>query len=63
EHEIDPVLAAESPELAGEIDALRQRLRARLHKPPEIEAVEDGVDQLREARLARDAAARSRRRK
>ncbi|MBV8561398.1 MAG: hypothetical protein JO050_11525 [Acidimicrobiia bacterium] len=63
EHEIDPVLAAESPELAGEIDALRQRLRARLHKPPEIDVVEDGVDQLREARLARDAAARSRRRK
>ena len=61
--EIDPVVAAESPELAGEIDALRQRLRARLHKPPEIEAVEDGVDQLREARLARDAAARSPRRK
>lgn len=63
EHEVDPAFAAESPELASEIEHLRTRLRSRLHKPPEIDAVEDGVDQLREARLARDAAPKNRRRK
>jgi hypothetical protein len=51
----------ESPELAQEIDRLRQRLRAQLHKPPAIGAVEAGVDRLREARLARDAEGRRRR--
>src|SRR5207248_7302861 len=63
EHETDPVLAADSPHLAEEIDLLRQRLRARLHKPPEMDEVEEGVDQLREARLAREAPPRGRRRK
>jgi hypothetical protein len=63
EHETDPVFAAESPEVAEEIALLRQRLRARVHKPAEIDEVEDGVDQLREARLAREAAPKGRRRK
>lgn len=61
-HETDPAFAAESPELASEIEHLRQRLRARHRKPAGIDAVEDGVDQLRESRLARDAATRRRRR-
>jgi len=63
EHETDPSFAAESPELACEIESLRQRLRARHRKPVGIDAVEDGVDQLREARLARDADNRNRRRR
>ena len=46
---------AASPELAEEIEHLRERLRARLHKPPDLPAVEAGVDRLREARLAREA--------
>ena len=63
EYEVDPAFAAESPELADEIEQLRQRLRAQVHKPAEIDEVEDGVDQLREARLAREAAAKGRRRR
>ena len=63
EYEIDPAFAAESPEIADEIEQLRQRLRAQVRKPAEIDEVEDGVDQLREARLARDAAGKGRRRK
>jgi hypothetical protein len=63
EHEADPAFAAESPDLASEIESLRQRLRARHRKPAGIDAVEDGVDQLRESRLARDADSRNRRRR
>lgn len=63
EYETDPAFAAESPELADEIEHLRQRLRARVHKPVDIDTVEDGVDQLREARLARDAQSKGRRRR
>ena len=63
EQEPDPTLVAESPELAEEIENLRQRLRGRVHKPADIDTVEDGVDQLREARLAREAAGKGRRRK
>jgi hypothetical protein len=53
---------AESPELAAEIEHLRERLRAQLHKPPGLPAVEAGVDRLRESRLARDAEGSRRRR-
>jgi hypothetical protein len=62
EHETDAALAAESPHLAEEIERLRQRLRAQLHKPPNMPTVEDGVDRLRESRLARDAESGSKRR-
>ena len=62
EYETDPSMAAESPQLAEEIEGLRQRLRAQLHKPPNMPTVEDGVDRLREARLARDAEPGGRRR-
>ena len=55
EYEIDPAFAAQSPELATEIESLRQRLRNQLHRPPAMSAVEDGVDRLRESRLKRDA--------
>jgi len=61
DYETDPAFAAESPELANEIESLRQRLRSQLHRPPDISTVEDGVDQLRESRLARDAATDRRR--
>jgi hypothetical protein len=61
EHETDAALAAESPQLAEEIEKLRQRLRAQLHKPPNMPTVEDGVDRLRESRLARDAKSEGRR--
>jgi hypothetical protein len=60
-HETDPLVAAESPQLADEIERLRQRLRAQLHKPPNMPTVEDGVDRLRESRLARDAESEGRR--
>jgi hypothetical protein len=63
ENETDPAFVAESPAVAEEIERLRQRLRARRHKPPGIDAVDDGVDQLRESRLARDAAPKARRRR
>ena len=62
EHETDSSLIAESPQLAEEIEGLRQRLRAQLHKPPNMPTVEDGVDRLREARVARDAESAGRRR-
>jgi hypothetical protein len=62
EHETDAALAAESPHLAEEIEKLRQRLRGQLHKPPNMPTVEDGVDRLRESRLARDAEPGSKRR-
>ena len=55
EYETDPVFAAESPELASEIESLRQRLRSQLHRPPDMSTVDDGVDRLRESRLKRDA--------
>jgi len=54
EYEIDPAFAEESPGLADEINDLRQRLRTRVHHPLDIDAVEDGVDQLRQSRLARE---------
>jgi hypothetical protein len=63
EYETDPAFAAQSPDVADEIANLRQRLRARRNKPPDMPAVEDGVDQLRESRLARDAATKGRRRR
>jgi chromosome segregation ATPase len=63
QYEIDPGFAEQSPELADEIDDLRQRLRNRVHHPLDIDAVEDGVDQLREARLARQGERKGRRRK
>ena len=44
----------EPPEMAAEIERLRERLRARLHKPPNLTTVEAGVDRLRESRLARE---------
>lgn len=62
EYEPDPELAAESPLLASEIEELRQRLRAQRHKPLNIVTVEDGVEDLRQSRLAR-ADAKGRRRK
>src|SRR5205085_4837841 len=62
EHETDPALAAQSPDLVKEIDGLRQRLRTQTHKPPNMPTVEDGVDRLRESRLARDAKSEGRRR-
>jgi hypothetical protein len=34
-----------------------------VHKPADIDTVEDGVDRLREARLARDAAGKNRHRR
>lgn len=55
DYEIDPAFAAQSPELATEIESLRQRLRNQLHRPPAMSVVEDGVDRLRESRLKRDA--------
>jgi hypothetical protein len=63
ENETDPTFAAESPQLAGEIEQLRQRLRGQVHKPAEIDAVEDGVEDLRVMRLAREQKSSSRRRK
>jgi chromosome segregation ATPase len=63
ENETDPALAAELPELAGEIEQLRQRLRNRLHKPADITTVEDSVEDLRVARLARETDAGGRRKK
>jgi hypothetical protein len=44
----------EAPEMTEEIERLRERLRAGLHKPPDLSTVEAGVDRLRESRLARD---------
>jgi chromosome segregation ATPase len=44
----------EPPEMAEEIERLRERLRSRLHKPPDLPTVEAGVDRLRESRLARE---------
>src|SRR5207245_710789 len=41
-----PAPEGESPALTAEIDRLRQRLRSQLHKPPDIPAVEAGVDSL-----------------
>ena len=52
----------ESPELTAEIEHLRERLRVRLRKPPDMPAVEAGVDRLRESRLAREKEGRRRRR-
>lgn len=46
---------------AEDIERLRSRLRAQLHRPPPLADVEEGVDQLRESRLARDAEGRRRR--
>jgi hypothetical protein len=46
---------------SAEIDQLRQRLRSRLHKVAEMDDVEDGVDRLRESRLAREKESRRRR--
>jgi len=46
---------------SAEIDQLRQRLRSRLHKVAEMDDVEDGVDRLRESRLAREKERRRRR--
>jgi hypothetical protein len=63
EYETDPTFAAESPEAAQEIERLRQRLRGRRNKPADIDTVEDSVDELRNARLARDAEPKGRRRK
>jgi hypothetical protein len=63
EYETDPAFVAQSPEVATEIANLRERLRARRNKPLAMPVVEDGVDQLREARLARDAETKGRRRK
>ena len=62
ENETDPALAADAPELADEIEQLRRRLRTRLH-PADIPTVEDSVEDLREARLARDSDTGGRRRK
>ncbi|MBV8161142.1 MAG: hypothetical protein JO265_09485 [Acidimicrobiia bacterium] len=61
-HETDPALAADSPRLAEEIEQLRQRLRSRIHRAPDIPTVEDGVEDLRQARIARDAEGEGRRR-
>ena len=63
EYETDPGFAAESPEVAQEIEHLRQRLRGRRAKPVDMDTVEDGVDRLRNARLARDAEPKGRRRR
>jgi chromosome segregation ATPase len=63
EYETDPSFAAASPEVALEIEHLRQRLRGRRNKPADIDTVEDGVDKLRNSRLARDAEGKGRRRK
>ena len=51
----------ETPEMTAEMERLRERLRAQLHKPPAIAEVEEGVDRLRESRLARDRSNRTRR--
>ena len=52
----------ERRETADEIERLRERLRAQLHKPPPIAKVDAGVDRLRESRLAREADGRRGRR-
>jgi hypothetical protein len=51
---VEPPLQGETPELTAEISRMRARLRAQLHKPPDLPDVEAGVDRLRETRLARD---------
>jgi len=61
ESETDPAFAAESPQLAGEIEELRQRLRGQVYKPAEIDEVEEGVEDLRVLRLAREQASNRRR--
>ena len=53
----------ESAELTAEIESLRTSLRAQLHKPPGLPAVEAGVDRLRETRLAREKEGRRRSRR
>jgi len=63
EDETDPAFAAESPDLADEIEQLRQRLRSRSHRPADISTVEDSVEDLRTARLARDSDTGGRRKK
>lgn len=52
---------SEPAELEAEMKDLRQRLRARLRRAPDMDDVEDGVDALREARLARENQGRRRR--
>ena len=57
-----PVAAPPDPtETADDIERLRERLRAQLHRPAPLARVEEGVDQLRESRLARDNEGRRRR--
>jgi hypothetical protein len=51
---VEPPLQGETPQLTAEITRMRARLRAQLHKPPDLPDVEAGVDLLRETRLARD---------
>ena len=63
DYEMDSEFAAESPEVATEIEDLRRRLRSRIQKPPDIRTVEDSVEDLREARLARDTENKGRRRR
>src|SRR5439155_282740 len=53
--------ASDGSETGEDIERLRARLRAQLHKPPPLSKVEEGVDQLRESRLARDNEGRRRR--
>ena len=45
---------------AGDIERLRERLRAQLHRPPALADVEAGVDRLRESRLERESEGRRR---
>jgi chromosome segregation ATPase len=58
--EAEQVPEGESPELTAEIARLRARLRAQLHKPLGLPDVEEGVDRLRETRLARENEGRRR---
>ncbi|MCU1448070.1 MAG: hypothetical protein JWP02_240 [Acidimicrobiales bacterium] len=57
---VEPPPQGETPQLTAEIARMRARLRAQLHKPPDLPDVEDGVDRLRETRLARDKDGRRR---
>ena len=60
---VEPPLQGETPQLTAEIARMRARLRAQLHKPPDLPDVEAGVDRLRETGLARDNDRRGRRTK
>ena len=51
---------ATSSDTADDIERLRERLRAQLHKPPPLADVEAGVDRLRQSRLEREAEGRRR---